>query len=151
MLARVVATWFGCGYSPVAPGTVGTLGALPLAYLLATLGTAPYWLGTVALTALGVWASGRYARDLGDEDPPSAVIDEVSGTLIAVGFVLGTGLVPVIAAILLFRLFDIWKPGPIDSVQHLHGGLGVMADDVLAGILAGAVAWLGVLAAARML
>ena len=99
--------------------------------------------GLPAITVLGVWASGRYARDAGDDDPSSAVIDEVSGTLIAVGFVLGAGWPGIVAAVLLFRLFDIWKPGPIDSVQNLHGGLGVMADDVLAGILAGAVAWLG--------
>jgi phosphatidylglycerophosphatase A len=150
MLARLVATWFGCGYSPVAPGTVGTVGALPLVYLLATLGTVPYWLGTVAVTALGVWASGRYARARGEKDPSSAVIDEVSGTLIAVGFVLGAGLLPAVAAILLFRLFDIWKPGPVDTVQKLPGGLGVMADDVLAGILAGGVAALGTYATERL-
>jgi phosphatidylglycerophosphatase A len=143
MLARVIATWFGCGYSPVAPGTVGTLGALPFVYLLATLGTVPYWLATVALTAVGVWASGRYAAAVGDHDPSSAVIDEVSGTLIAVGFVLGAGLVPAVAAVVLFRLFDIWKPGPVNAAQNLPGGLGVMADDVLAGLLAGALALLG--------
>lgn len=143
MVARWIATWFGCGYSPVAPGTVGTLGALPLVYALATLGTVPYWLGTLLVTVLGVWASDRHARALGEEDPQSAVVDEVSGTLIAVGFVLGTGIVPMVAAVLLFRLFDIWKPGPVNTVQKLPGGLGVMADDVLAGILAGAVAALG--------
>lgn len=151
MLARLVATWFGCGYSPVAPGTVGTLGALPLVYLLAMLGTVPYWAGTVVVTALGVWASDRYARDRGEKDPQSAVIDEVSGTLIAVGFVLGSGLVALVAAVLLFRLFDIWKPGLVDTAQKLRGGWGVMADDVLAGILAGAVAALGAFLAARAL
>jgi phosphatidylglycerophosphatase A len=143
MLARLVATWFGCGYSPVAPGTVGTLGALPLVYLLARFGTVPYWLATLAITALGVWASGRYARDCGDKDPSSAVIDEVSGTLIAVGFVLESGWLPAVVAIVLFRLFDIWKPGPVDSAQKLPGGYGVMADDVLAGILAGGITALG--------
>jgi len=143
MLARVVATWFGCGYSPVAPGTVGTVGTLPLVYALSRLGPVAYWLGTVAVTLLGVWASGRYARDRGEKDPGSAVIDEVSGTLIAVGFVLGSGWLPIIAAVLLFRLFDIWKPGPIDTAQKLPGGLGIMADDVLAGLAAGALAYLG--------
>jgi phosphatidylglycerophosphatase A len=146
MLARILATWFGCGYSPVAPGTVGTLGALPLVYVLSRLGAPVYWLGTLLVTVVGVWASGRYARELGDEDPQSAVIDEVSGTLIAVGFVLGSGTVAVVAAVLLFRLFDIWKPGPVNTVQKWHGGLGVMADDVLAGILAGAIAALGAFA-----
>jgi phosphatidylglycerophosphatase A len=149
MFARLIATWFGCGYSPVAPGTVGTVGALPLVYVLARFGTVPYWLGTVAVTALGVWASGRYARDRGEKDPSSAVVDEVSGTLIAVGFVLGAGWLPAVAAILLFRLFDIWKPGPIDDVQKLPGGYGVMADDVLAGILAGVLAALGAFATER--
>jgi phosphatidylglycerophosphatase A len=143
MLARLVATWFGCGYSPIAPGTVGTVGALPLVYGLSRLGTVPYWLGTLAITLLGVWASGRYARQRGEKDPGSAVIDEVSGTLIAVGFVLGSGWLPIVAAVLLFRLFDIWKPGPVNSVQNLPGGLGIMADDVLAGLGAGVLAYLG--------
>jgi phosphatidylglycerophosphatase A len=150
MLARVVATWFGCGYSPVAPGTVGTLGTLPLVYALATLGPAAYWAGTVVVTVLGVWASDRHARALGEKDPSSAVIDEVSGTLIAVGFVLDAGLAAIVAAVLLFRLFDIWKPGPVNTVQKLPGGLGVMADDVLAGILAGVLAALGALVAGRV-
>jgi phosphatidylglycerophosphatase A len=144
VLARLISTWFGCGYSPVAPGTVGTIGALPLVYVLSQLGPVPYWLGTLAITLLGVWASGRYARDRGEKDPGSGVIDEVSGTLIAVGFVLDSGWLAVIAAVLLFRLFDIWKPGPVDTVQNLPGGLGIMADDVLAGFAAGLLTFAGV-------
>ena len=142
--ARLVATWFGCGYSKVAPGTVGTLGTLPLAYVLHRLGIVPYWCGTVAVTALGVWASTRVANELGVEDPQSVVVDEVSGTLIAIG--LGSGLgwhrdfVVALIAVAAFRLFDIWKPGPIDSVQSLPKGWGIMADDVLAGIAAGLLA-----------
>ena len=142
--ARVLATWFGCGYSPVAPGTVGTLGALPLVYYLHTLGIAPYWLATVLVTALGVWASGRVAAELGVEDPQAVVIDEVAGVLIAVGLASGWafrgGLVSAGLAVLLFRFFDIVKPGPIDSVQSLPKGWGIMMDDVLAGIAAGMVA-----------
>jgi phosphatidylglycerophosphatase A len=141
VLARLISTWFGCGYSPVAPGTVGSVGALPLVYALSRLGSVPYWLATIGITLLGVWASGRYARDLGEKDPGSAVIDEVSGTLIAVGFVLGSGWLAIIAAVLLFRLFDIWKPGPVNDAQNLPGGLGVMADDVLAGLAAGLIAF----------
>ncbi len=143
-LARLVATWFGCGYSKIAPGTVGTLGTLPLAYVLHTLGLVPYWCGTLAVTALGVWASTRVADELGVEDPQCVVVDEVSGTLIAIG--LGSGLawrgdvVVALVAVALFRLFDIWKPGPIDSVQSLPKGWGIMADDVLAGIAAGLIA-----------
>jgi phosphatidylglycerophosphatase A len=142
--ARVLATWFGCGYSPIAPGTVGTLGALPLVYFLHTLGLAPYWCGTMLVTAVGVWASGRVARELGVEDPQLVVIDEVAGVLIAVGLASGlafrNGLASAALAVALFRLFDIWKPGPIDSVQSLPNGWGVMMDDVLAGVAAGLVA-----------
>jgi phosphatidylglycerophosphatase A len=143
-LARVLATWFGCGYSRFAPGTVGTLGALPLVYALHTLGIVPYWIATALVTALGVWASGKVATELGKDDPQEVVIDEVAGVLIAVGLASGlefhANLAAAVVAVLLFRLFDIWKPGPIDSVQSLHGGFGVMADDVLAGVAAGLVA-----------
>jgi phosphatidylglycerophosphatase A len=142
--ARWLATWFGCGYSRVAPGTVGTLGALPLAYALHTLGIVPYWIATLLITALGVWASGAHAAELGKEDPSEVVIDEVAGVLIAIGLASGldfrVSLGGVAVAVLLFRLFDIWKPGPIDSVQSLPKGFGVMADDVLAGIAAGLIA-----------
>jgi phosphatidylglycerophosphatase A len=142
--ARWLATWFGCGYSRVAPGTVGTLGALPLAYALHTLGIVPYWIATLLVTALGVWASGAFAAELGKEDPSEVVIDEVAGVLIAIGLASGldfrVSVAGVAVAVLLFRLFDIWKPGPIDSVQSLPKGFGVMADDVLAGIAAGLIA-----------
>ena len=142
--ARLLATWFGCGYSKFAPGTVGTLGTLPFAYFLHTFGIVPYWVGTVLVTLAGVWASGRVATELGVEDPQSVVIDEVSGTLIAIGIASGLAFresfVLFGIAVLGFRLFDIWKPGPIDSVQSLPGGWGIMADDVLAGIAAGLLA-----------
>lgn len=141
MLARLIATWFGCGRSPIAPGTVGTIGTLPLCYALFRAGPWAYWIVTVALTALGVWASARTAEAAGEEDPQSVVIDEVSGTLIAVGIAGWSGLVSAGLAVILFRVFDIAKPGPIYSVQALPKGYGIMADDVLAGIAAGLVAW----------
>lgn len=142
--ARLLATWFGCGYSKVAPGTVGTLGALPFAYFLHTLGPLPYWLGTALVTLGGVWASTRVAEELGVEDPQSVVIDEVSGVMIALGLASGLtfreNYILFAVAVLAFRLFDIWKPGPIDSIQSLPKGWGIMADDVLAGVAAGMVA-----------
>ena len=142
--ARLLATWFGCGYSKVAPGTVGTFGALPLVYFLHTFGIVPYWIGTLVVTALGVWASTRASIELGEEDPQSVVIDEVSGVMIAVGIGSGlafrSSLVSAAVAVVFFRVFDIWKPGPIDSVQSLPRGFGIMADDVLAGVAAGMVA-----------
>jgi phosphatidylglycerophosphatase A len=143
-LARLIATWFGCGYSKFAPGTVGTLGTLPFAYFLHQLGIVPYWAGTFVVTVAGVWAAGRVAAELGVEDPQVVVVDEVSGTLIAIGLASGLAFrenyVLFAIAVAAFRLFDIWKPGPIDSVQALPKGWGVMADDVLAGIAAGLVA-----------
>jgi len=143
-LARLFATWFGCGYAKRAPGTVGTLGALPLVYGLHTLGLVPYWIGTFLVTAIGVWASTRASIELGEEDPQSVVIDEVSGVMIAIGIGSGlafrSSLASAAAAVVFFRVFDIWKPGPIDSVQSLPRGWGIMADDVLAGVAAGMIA-----------
>ena len=87
---------------------------------------------------LGVWASGRATSLLGNSDPSQAVVDEVIGQLIVFLFVpFGIGWPFIIAGFLLFRLFDIWKPYPIDSLQVLPGGIGVCADDILAGVYAG--------------
>ncbi len=109
-----------------------------------TFGIVPYWCGTALVTVVGVWASTRASIELGEEDPQSVVIDEVSGVMIAVG--IGSGLVfrshllSAVVAVVFFRVFDIWKPGPIYSVQSWPRGLGIMADDVLAGIAAGMIA-----------
>ena len=143
--AFVLATWFGCGLSPVAPGTCGALGAVPLHYLLCSLPIEQHVLVIVFLTAVGIWASHRVAMALGSEDPQLVVIDEVAGVLIAMAAVRGFGTMPTIAAFLLFRFFDITKPGPIRRAEHLSpAGLGIMADDLLAGVAAAMVARLGV-------
>lgn len=131
-------TWFGCGRSPVAPGTAGTLGALPLHLVLSRLPPALHWALVGAISVLGIWSGERMVELLDDKDPQSAVIDEVAGVLIALGIVRGRGLKSAVLATLLFRILDITKPGPIDSAQHVKpAGLGVMADDLLAGIIAG--------------
>jgi phosphatidylglycerophosphatase A len=142
---RCIATWFGCGYSPVAPGTVGSLGTLPLCWLLGRLGAGPYAVATLLLTLLGIWAGDRMAQALGDEDPSAVVIDEVVGTLLAVGIAGRGGVIVPLLAFAAFRFFDIKKPWLIDRVQELRPpGLGIMADDVLAGIAAGGLVRLGV-------
>jgi phosphatidylglycerophosphatase A len=143
-LAERLATWFGCGRSPVAPGTVGSLGAVPLHFALRLLPPLPHAAAIVAITAVGLWASEREAQRLGEEDPQSVVIDEVAGTLIAMAMTRRLGLSAQLLALALFRAYDIIKPGPIDSVQHVEpAGLGIMADDVLAGVMAGLTArWL---------
>lgn len=140
--ARLLATWFGCGLSPKAPGTVGSLGAVPLHVLLSQLGPVPHIAAILGLSVLGTWASNVVARAEGIEDPQKVVIDEVCGTLIAMGMVHHAGWGLRLLALGLFRVFDIVKPGPIDTVQRLQPpGLGIMADDLLAGIAAGAMAY----------
>ena len=142
--AAIFVTWFGAGWLPGAPGTWGSLAALPFAWLILRYGD-PGLLAfaAVGLFALGVWASDIAVRETRTVDPGWIVVDEVVGqwlTLLAaplsiVGFATG---------FLLFRLFDIWKPFPIRQVERrLDGGFGIMADDVLAAIYAAAVLILG--------
>jgi phosphatidylglycerophosphatase A len=142
-VAHLVATWFGCGRSPVAPGTVGTIGALPLHFLLRRMGPVPYLISVASVTAIGIWASQREADRLEKDDPQHIVIDEVAGVLIAL-FLANRSWQSEAAAVVLFRLFDIWKPGFVDSAQHAKPeGLGIMLDDVAAGLIAGLSArWL---------
>ena len=144
LIARLIGQWFGTGLSPVAPGTVGSLGALPLFFLLRELPIAAYWAVTALVTLLGVWAAQRCAELLGDDDPGSVVIDEVAGVLIALGCVQHGPLWLLGLAWLAFRVLDIVKPWLIDKAQRLRpAGVGIMVDDVLAGIVAGALAALG--------
>jgi phosphatidylglycerophosphatase A len=140
----ILVTWFGCGHSRLAPGTVGSLGAVPLHLLLRGLSPAGHAAAVVALSALGIWASGKYADALGEHDPQSAVIDEVAGTLIALGLVRHQGALAHAIALVLFRALDIIKPGPIDAAQRAKPeGLGIMLDDLIAGLAAGmATRWL---------
>ena len=106
------------------------------------LGPVPHTAAIAALSLAGVWASNEIAKAEGIEDPQKVVIDEVCGTLIAMGMVSGAGWGMRLLALVLFRVLDITKPGPIDSVQRLEPpGVGIMADDVLAGIAAGVMAY----------
>jgi len=136
-VATLLATWFGCGKAPKAPGTVGSLGALPLHFLLRRLGPGAYALTTLGLFAVGVWSAQKESDRLAKPDPQSVVIDEVVGALIAMGLA-GGGVGTALGALALFRVFDIAKPGVIDDVQHVEPeGMGIMLDDVLAGLAAG--------------
>jgi len=142
LLAKWLATWFGCGLSPRAPGTVGSLGTLPLHLLLRETPSAVHGAAVALVLAVGTWAAQRYASERSEKDPQSVVIDEVAGTLLALGCVRHEPLWLQALAFLLFRLFDIWKPGLIRKVEHLQPtGVGIMADDVLAGLCAGALAF----------
>lgn len=150
-VAATLATWFGVGRAPVAPGSLGTLAAVPLAGALLWLGRPFVWGAAGLLMAVGVWAAGRFCADSGTADDQRIVIDEVVGYLATVavappslfGLALGYGL---------FRLFDIWKPWPIRLVdRRVHGGFGVMADDLLAGVIAAPLLWLATLWAEPLL
>jgi phosphatidylglycerophosphatase A len=159
-VALAVATC-GVGLLPFAPGTWGSLVGVVL-YLLARAasvrmlarGIASGWdatrLGTLQTTTLlvivcgvtlaGVWAATRAEKLLGRKDPGAVVIDEVAGQLITFAFVpFSSGAWVVILGFVLFRLFDIWKPYPVRRLESLESGLGIMADDVLAGFYAATV------------
>jgi phosphatidylglycerophosphatase A len=146
--ALVLATWFGCGLGPKAPGTFGALGAIPLHLLLSRLSPVVHVAAVVVLSGVGIWASHRAAIVWHEKDPQRVVIDEVAGVLIAMGMVRSFGLWANVAGFVLFRFFDITKPGPIRRAEHLPPvGFGIMADDLAAGVVAGIIARLGVLVA----
>ncbi len=133
-----VATGAGTGYSPAAPGTAGAaLGLVLWALLAAGLGlpTAGLVLTFLVVSVLGVWAAGRAEPLLGRKDDGRITIDEVAGMLLAL-LLLPVRLDVALLGFGLFRLFDIWKPFPVGLGERLSGGLGVMADDWLAGLYA---------------
>jgi phosphatidylglycerophosphatase A len=133
--AHWLAFGFGAGLLPWAPGTWGTLAAVPLYLLLAPLPLAAYLLLVGALFGLGVWACGATGRDLGVHDHPAIVWDEVVGLLVALaGIPADWGWV--LAGFVLFRVLDILKPWPVGLLdRRLQGGLGVMLDDLVAGLM----------------
>ncbi len=136
MAATVIATWFGVGLIPVAPGTFGAAAAIPLAILLDRLGELSFVLATVAVCGLGIWGADVYDEAWQTHDAQSIVVDEVVGYLVTVIAVPRTAF-NLLLGFLLFRLFDIWKPWPVRVIdRHMPGGLGAMLDDVLAGIYA---------------
>jgi phosphatidylglycerophosphatase A len=135
--AHFIALGFGTGLSPIAPGTVGTLLALPLAALLRALtGDLGFLLAVAAAFAIGVWAAQRTGHDLGVADHGAIVWDEVAAFLLVLFFV-GSDPLREGFAFLLFRFFDIVKPPPARQIdREWHHGFGVMADDIVAAFYA---------------
>ena len=127
---------FGSGLSPKAPGTAGTLAAIPIWYFASQAGLGGYVLVTILVVAVGPWLCGRTSRDLGVHDHGGIVWDEFAG------FLLTMTALPVtwqwcLAGFVLFRVFDILKPWPIGWLdRHIHGGTGIMVDDLVAGVYA---------------
>ena len=164
-ISLLLATWFGLGYLPKAPGTWGSVGAMALAFLmawtsngnhtamLASPENGNFWTtgllsssGEVSITlmiaVMGVIVAGRAARYAQIEDPRWIVIDEVSGQLIT--YYLFFWILPLnwkswLLGFILFRALDVWKPFPARQLEHLPGGWGIMADDWMAGIYAAIV------------
>ena|SRR5215469_2388436 len=165
-VSLAIATAFGLGYIPKAPGTFGSLGGLALSIAILWLGVPRYWdinllrggvnfwtagwgpstadyAVTLAIAVLGVYVADQASKFSGTKDPQFVVIDEVSGQMIAYfspftllnwkSFLLG---------FILFRVFDIWKPFPARQAESLPGGLGIMADDWVAGIYAALGLWI---------
>ena len=135
-LARIIATWFGCGYVPKAPGTAGSLAALAMAWVLhhyTGLQLGAFALLATLLIPFAVWAAHVTSQVTGLKDPQIVVVDEVVGQWIALAGAFTLNWKSWLAAFVLFRLFDVWKPFPIRRLERLPGGVGIVADDVMAG------------------
>jgi len=130
-----IATVGGVGWFPIAPGTAGSAVGVAL-YLLTRWWPAPAQVAlVVAVTLIGIWAAGVAEAALKREDPGPVVIDEVAGQLVTL-LLTGVGWKGAVAGFFLFRVFDILKPFPARRLERLHGGLGIMADDIAAGVYA---------------
>ncbi len=147
-LQKLFLTFFGSGLSPKAPGTAGSLAALIVGILIIKfLGTQTLFMLAIAITIIGILEINKYEQAAGSHDNPQIVIDEVSGMWISMFIAYETAvsldnqygiLIAYLLSFIFFRLFDIWKPSTIGWIdREVKGGLGVMVDDVLAGIAGG--------------
>ena len=141
--SAVVSTVFGIGYFPQGQGTIMSAIAVPLAILLALHGGAMVVIGAaLVVLVIGILACAEHVRETGNPDPSECVIDELAGQWLAcAGVAFGAISMPAFfLSFVLFRIFDIWKPWPVYLAEtKLHGGLAVMMDDVVAGLMAGAL------------
>ena len=145
-----VATWFGAGLMPKAPGTWGSLAAVPFAYGIHHLaGPVGLFVAAWVVFALGVWASEEFCRQSGARDPQAIVVDEVAGQWLAL-VPAGDDMLFYAAGFVLFRFFDIWKPWPVSwADRRVEGGWGIMLDDMIAGAYAAFALWTGMALMAR--
>ena len=147
-IAVTLASWFGCGFFPWGPGTVGSLAAIAIAWAVEQYlgGTRQFLFGmTFLLLMPAIWSSTRAATVLGRKDPGQVVIDEVLGQWVTLLGVPAFTLPYLMAGFLLFRLLDIWKPWPVRRLEALPQGYGIVADDVGAGILGALILYIGFL------
>lgn len=141
-LALILATWFGAGYCPFAPGTAGSLAAIVIVYLLRRYAEPWHFAIAAAVLAIpAVWAAGETARIVGKKDPGIVVVDEVIGQWITIAGAPAIDWRTCLVAFALFRLFDIWKPAPVRQLEALPGGIGINADDAMAGVYGAVLLW----------
>ena len=140
IIYKIVASFFGTGYSPVAPGTAGAILAALMVWFWQSQDTTliyygwPLLIATIIATLIGVYATDQLEPEWG-KDPSKVVIDEAVGLWISILFI-PVNLYYLLAGLVLFRIFDIWKPLGIRKMEQVKGGWGVMLDDVLAGVYA---------------
>ena len=138
-VALILATWFGCGYFPWGPGTIGSLAAILISVLLHLFwfphaGPLVELVLCLALLVPSFWAAGQAAKLIGAKDPKIVVIDEVLGQWVTLLAALHFTWKTVLLGFVAFRVFDIWKPWPIRALERLPGGIGIVADDIGAGL-----------------
>src|SRR5260370_21910083 len=136
-IARAIGTWFGWGYVSIAPGTAGSIAALAIAIGLHGYfgcGRGTFLLLAAVFLLPGIWAAGVVAKQVGNTDPQIVVVDEAIGQWITLAGASTLDWKNFLAAFLLFRLLDIWKPPPVRQLEKLPGGIGIVADDVMAGV-----------------
>ena len=137
-LSYIIGTFLGLGYAPIASGTVASAAAAILWWYVAPVPAGHQWLVSAIIVVVGIWTSHVVAKQVKDEDPHIVVIDEVAGMWLALAGVPHT-LPVVLVAFGLFRLFDIGKWTPMKQLERLHGGFGIMMDDVAAGLISRAL------------
>lgn len=140
---HLLATGFGSGLSPIVPGTMGSLAAIPFWYLMTFLPLQLYYLVVLLGICIGVYLCHRTAKDMGVHDHGSIVWDEFIGMWITLMAIPAENWQWVLIGFLIFRLFDMWKPWPIRWFdRNVHGGMGIMVDDIVAGIISAGVLYL---------
>ena len=137
-VVKLLATFFYLGYSPVAPGTAGTIGAILPFYLISNLSPLAYFLILLGFIIFSIWISTEASAAFNKTDPSPVVLDEVCGYLVTM-FLVPASLLNIFLGFFLFRFFDVLKPPPVRSAENLPRGLGIVTDDVLAGIYANIV------------
>ena len=137
-LFLLLATGFGSGFSPIVPGTAGTIVAIPIYYFLSNISSPVYEITLVAFFFLSVSVSEKAQQHWGNKDDRRIVIDEIMGFFVTMLWLPRTALM-IIAGFFLFRFFDIVKPPPIRRLENVNGGYGVVLDDVMAGVYANIV------------